>query len=260
MSLSFIYIYLIAFFNRYIIIVHYYYELTFYLFIFMTRITSWIDINQLSSYPALEQLRMSHVPLFVGMSASEARAMVVGRLARLCVFNASGIKPRERRDAEKAYLRSIIREQSALSSSSSSSCVLLVASVISVSDGDSTAHPRYTELMQCYADEMLPTGRNDSTGPRSLASELIAIKITNVTSSNTGSHGVGSGTEKRLPMTLTVGKLRGMMSQLYSVDPDCQQLALRVDKESIPIVLDDDESSLGFYGAVDGSEIFVNEV
>lgn len=211
----------------------------------------------LSTYPALEQLRMSHIPLFVGMSASEARAMIVGRLMKLTVFNASVIKQRERRDSEKAYLRCVMREQNATVSSSGSK--------LSASNTEcdlSTlliAHPRYTELMSCYAEEMIvPSGRNDSTGPRNLASELITIKIINVTSSNVSPQ--EPSTEKRLPITLTVGKLREMLGQLYGLDPECHQLALRMDKDSIPIVLDDDDSSLGFYGAVDGSEIFINEI
>lgn len=156
------------------------------------------------------------------------------------------------------YLRAIMREQDSRSAPLSSSHGLSIPDAKGDSATLLTSHPRFAELTAQYASELVPAGRGDTTGPRSLASELVAIKITNVTSSNANPH--GAGTEKKLPLTLSIGKLRGMLAQLYGLDPGCQQLALRVDKDSIPVVLDDDDSSLSFYGAVDGSEIFVNEV
>lgn len=214
----------------------------------------------LSMYTALEHLRLSHVPILAGMSASEARTMVLGRLARLGIFNASVIKPRERCDAEKAYLRSILRDinKSVPATSSSTSVDAELIPGTPEYDALLQLHPRYPELAAQYTHELLPMGRGESSGPRSLASELIAIKISNVSSSNLNPH--AQSLEKKLPLTLTVGKLRRMLKQLYGLDPECQQLALRVDKDSIPVVLDDDDSSLSYYGAVDGSEIFVNEI
>ena len=50
-----------------------------------------------------------------------------------------------------------------------------------------------------------------------------------------------------------------MVKQLFGLDPNLQQLSLRVYKDSPPTMLDDDQATLSYYGAVDGGEIFINE-
>ena len=73
-----------------------------------SQLSSWQDIDAISTYAACRILRLSQVPLFKGKGASEVRPMVIGRMAALVFFNGSGISPRERTDAEKSYLRSIM--------------------------------------------------------------------------------------------------------------------------------------------------------
>ena len=71
-------------------------------------LSSWKDIDAISTYPSCRILRLSQVPLFTGKGASEVRPLVIGRMSSLVFFNGSGISPRERTDAEKSYLRSIM--------------------------------------------------------------------------------------------------------------------------------------------------------
>ena len=73
-----------------------------------SKLSSWQDIDALSTYTSCRILRLSQVPLFAGKGASEVRPMVIGRMSALVFFNGSGISPRERTDAEKSYLRSIM--------------------------------------------------------------------------------------------------------------------------------------------------------
>ena len=59
-------------------------------------------------------MRLSQVPLFSGKGPSEVRPLVIARIERLSVLNGSIINPRERRDSEKGYLRSIFNEKARL--------------------------------------------------------------------------------------------------------------------------------------------------
>lgn len=183
------------------------------------------------------------------------------------------VSDRERRDAEKIYLRSILREQSQLSHASTPSQSHFASSSTSVSGSavDATAtssvvakmmalHPRYAELKARYQDEMLPLSRGaEGPGQRTLAAELVSVKITCVAvSASSSSSSSINGVEKKLPCSLTVARLKQIVKQLYGILPEEQQLALRVDRESIPIVLDDNSSTLSYYGIAEDSEIFVN--
>jgi tubulin-specific chaperone E len=73
-----------------------------------SKLSAWSDIDSLASYQSCRFLRLSQVPLFAGKGASEVRPLVIGRIPSLVFFNGSGISPRERTDAEKSYLRSIL--------------------------------------------------------------------------------------------------------------------------------------------------------
>ena len=73
-----------------------------------TKLSAWSDLDHLASYRTCAFMRLSQVPLFVGKGASEVRPLVIGRMPSLVFFNGSAISPRERTDAEKSYLRSII--------------------------------------------------------------------------------------------------------------------------------------------------------
>jgi hypothetical protein len=50
-----------------------------------------------------------------------------------------------------------------------------------------------------------------------------------------------------------------MVKQLFGLDPRLQDLSLRVYKDSPPVLLEDEMGTLGYYGALDGAEVFVNE-
>ena len=73
-----------------------------------TKLSAWSDIDHLATYRTCAFMRLSQVPLFMGKGASEVRPLIIGRMPSLVFFNGSAISPRERTDAEKSYLRSII--------------------------------------------------------------------------------------------------------------------------------------------------------
>jgi hypothetical protein len=164
------------------------------------------------------------------------------------------ISPRERRDAEKTYLRSIFSERNSMKTSG-----LITSNEEDIEKGLIILHPRYQELKRLYEAEMAPassTTGGKGSSEANLASEMINIKLNNMI---IGSSGPSEPITKRLPSSLSIGKLRLLIKQLFSVDPMNQYLSLRIYKDSIPTELDDDISTLQYYGAIDNAEIFINE-
>lgn len=203
-------------------------------------------MNALNTYSPFSCLRLTHIPLFSGKGASEVRPEVIARIERLDVFNGSPVPPRERIDAEKAYLRRALRERSE-STDETQNLVEWEAK-----------HPRFTYLNDRYAEELLPMGASGSTGLQSMASEMITVTFQNLVYSSGGSM---EPMQRKLPCTLTVEKIRLIVKQLFGVEPQAQLLSIRLYKNAVvPTLMDEDSATLRYYGAIEGSEIFINEV
>lgn len=208
---------------------------------------SWQDIDTLSTYSQLQVLRLSSVPLFAGKGASEVRPFVIARVSNLLSFNGSQIGPRERADADKIYLRSILREKAAQEAKN-------LHNNEELEKGLTLLHPRYNELFAKYGEDVVPSAQVNTNS--SLSSDLINIVFKNL---SFGSGGTLEPITKKIPKSLTISKLKLMVKQLYGLEPRLQHLSLRVYKDSPPTFLDDDQSTLQYFGALEGAEIFINE-
>ena len=65
--------------------------------------------------------------------------------------------------------------------------------------------------------------------------------------------------EKKLPLSMTVGTLKTLMSKLFKCHPALQHLAFRP-KGVYPSPLDNDMQTLSFYGVCDGGDILLEEI
>jgi hypothetical protein len=215
-------------------------------------VAAWSEIDNLAAFPAVSVLRISQVPLFHGKGASEVRPFVIARVVNLAVLNGSVISPRERRDSEKLYLRAVLMEKARLAKDQPARGEEELQHLLV------QQHPRYLSLKETYEKELfLPANAAASQpGERNLAAEMISLVLANMI---VGAAGPCEPVAKRLPLSLTVGKLRLVVKQLFQVEPSSQCLALRAYKDSIPLELEDDQATLQYYGAIDGAEIFINE-
>lgn len=222
-----------------------------------TSISLWSDIDNLAAYPAISVMRLSQVPLFSGKGPSEVRPLVIARIERLSVLNGSIINPRERRDSEKGYLRSIFNEKARLCPAGSDS-----AKETEVEADLTTRHPRYLQLKSLYENELLPYGSGAANANQSstLASEMLSIRFNNLVINAQTTPASLEPVVKRLPGSLTITRLKTLISQLYHVPPAEQYICLRLYKDSIPIELDDESATLSYYGAIDGADLFINEL
>ena len=183
--------------------------------------------------------------MFVGKGASEVRPLVIGRIRQLKFFNGSNVGARERIDAEKIYLRGAIRAvEDAVNAGRP-----LAGSTLS------ELHPRYLELQALHGRDLLPMGQGAAAGGN-IAADLITITFNNMTFSSNGNL---EPVPKKLPSSLTISRLRLMVKQLFGLDPHLQQLSIRQYKDAVPTLLEDDQASLNYYGAIEGADIFINE-
>ena len=238
-----------------------------------TKLQTWGDIDAISTYSGIKQLRMSNIPLFVGRGASEVRPKVIARIKNLEFFNGSVVSQKERHDSEKAYLLSILRERAVASTERAAASSEASAEGVATGGGGAalcvgssststltptpqTHHPRFEELSAIFdKDILVMMGKGDQSG-LSLAAGMIQVTFFNMSVSG----GPSEPVTKKIPSSVTISRLKLMVKQIFNISPHIQLLSIRQYKGSdIPTLLDDDQESLSFYGGVDGAEIYINE-
>merc|ERR1711871_234078 len=98
---------------------------------------------------------------------------------------------------------------------------------------------------------------NNGADAGTLAAELVSITCRNMSVLSGGSL---EPVVKKLPLSLTLSKLKILIKQLFNVEIELQQLSMRTSKDSPPFMLDDEESTLRYFGFGDGTELFINSV
>src|SRR5690554_3473788 len=75
------------------------------------RIHSWESIVSMDRFPQLSTLRFSGNPLNKEYPTSVFRLLIIARLPKLSSLNGSLVRPAERNDAEKFYLKYCVTEK-----------------------------------------------------------------------------------------------------------------------------------------------------
>ncbi|KAK6335495.1 hypothetical protein TWF696_002269 [Orbilia brochopaga] len=164
------------------------------------EVGDWTFLDDIrDSFPNLEALRISQNPLY-GIDGNRnpsesAFQITVARLSRkVTSLDYSVIKPVERADAELFYISTILKE---LSENPAEQEAEILA-----------RHTRWPELQALHGEQTinrdLAKKSNDA-----LASKLIETQVT-----------YGSRTlTKKLPRTVTIGKLAGLIGRLFGANP-----------------------------------------
>eukprot|EP00814_Leptocylindrus_danicus_P019299 CAMPEP_0116015104 /NCGR_PEP_ID=MMETSP0321-20121206/6645_1 /TAXON_ID=163516 /ORGANISM="Leptocylindrus danicus var. danicus, Strain B650" /LENGTH=581 /DNA_ID=CAMNT_0003484825 /DNA_START=41 /DNA_END=1786 /DNA_ORIENTATION=+ len=211
------------------------------------QVSLWKDIANINALP-VTSLRFRNNPVTSTLGASESRSSLIARLCNLNFLNSSPVSAKERIEAERRYIRIVARE------------LLLVEE-----SGDDvqerreyilTDNPRFDELKEMHRDSMLGVNSNLTQGGR-LANDTMNIAIVSMAPSSCTKDPL----RKRLPSSLTVGRLKSMCSRAFDIDYANIILHFREAnvKDSLPTLLDDEEHSLSYFGVSDGCEILVNE-
>ena len=70
-------------------------------------LSEWASVDALDRFPSLHELRLAETPLTSSMPGAASRRTLIARVARLVALNGSEVRPREREDAERFYLRQV---------------------------------------------------------------------------------------------------------------------------------------------------------
>jgi len=236
-----------------------------------SQIKSWSSIECLAQVPNLKLLRFRKCPLTDAIGTGEARAGTIARIPLIEQLNASQITPKERLEAERRYVSTASRELLQVTSNMTIQEFLRMEG-----EGDSkekngdqivkndlelkrlefyTKYPRFEELMVKHKETMLAAAQSSSSNG------AISHNAVNVTIS---SMAVESCTieplQKRLPTSMKVGRLKMMCARAFGLDVDLQVLHYKGENDAFPSELDDDESTLAYFGVNDGAEILMNEI
>ena len=164
-------------------------------------LTSWASIDNLNSYK-LSSLRFGRNPITKNIGGSESRSITIARIGSLKVLNSSNVEGRERSEAEKRYLRVVMRELS----NKERDC----ASKEIARSEVSLAHPRFAGLSVVHAAAMQAMSGGIAAGSEqsgsSMASDTLNVTITSLASASC----TQEPCTKRLPGSLTVASLRSM--------------------------------------------------
>nr|XP_042134159.1 tubulin-specific chaperone E isoform X2 [Peromyscus maniculatus bairdii] len=211
-----------------------------YLVVNDNQISEWSFINELDKLQSLQALSCTRNPLTEGDKSEE---IIIAKIGQLKTLNRCQILPEERRGAELDYRKTFGNEWKKAGGHPDPDKNRPNAEFL-------LAHPRY-ELLCCKygapEDEELKTQQ-----PFMLKNQLLTLKIK---CSNQAEQKV---LEKQLPDSMTIQKVKGLLSRLLKVP--VSELLLSYESPKMPgreIELENDLQSLQFYSVENGDCLLV---
>lgn len=211
--------------------------------IVQTKISSWSAIDVLLP---LSSIRIQNTPLN-DTGVGFTRMQIIARLPNVTCVNGSFIKVRERMESEKKYVAYVAgllfcdgeNEKSYLNQSTQEKVI--------------EQNPRFYFLRQKHEQTISATQRAGIFS--TLSSQTIKVKIISMAAQSCHIPPV----HKQLPSTMTIGRLKSMITHIFRVDVECQRLSWR--KGNIfPIECNNNLSSLEDFLVENESEILLNEI
>ncbi|XP_042388414.1 tubulin-folding cofactor E-like isoform X1 [Zingiber officinale] len=195
------------------------------------------SIDSLNLFPRLMDIRLSDNPIVDPSKGGVSRFVLVARLAKVKFLNGSEVSQRERKESEIRYVR-------------------LVMSKMQSDDLEEIQrfHPRFVELKALHgiADETPSSG---ISGPQKMSSGLICVTLKCVGASM----GEKQPLTKKLPSTVTVGKLKALCESFFKLKGIRLKLFIQEQEAPLPSLLDDDMIPLGDVGVSKETTILVDE-
>ncbi|XP_019155293.1 PREDICTED: tubulin-folding cofactor E, partial [Ipomoea nil] len=194
------------------------------------------SVDSLNYFPNLLEVRLSENPVTDPVKSGLSRFVLVARLAGVKILNGSEISPRERKESEIRYVRLVM-----------SKCHEYPQEI-------DRLHPRFAELKRHHGidDEKPESG---TTGPQKMAAGLISITMKCIGASI----GEKPPLTKKLPVTITVGKLKNLCESFFNIRSIKPKLFLQEAGAPFPTLLEDDMATLLDAGVGNESTILVDE-
>nr|XP_036873011.1 tubulin-specific chaperone E isoform X1 [Manis javanica]XP_036873012.1 tubulin-specific chaperone E isoform X1 [Manis javanica] len=215
-----------------------------YLVVNDNQISQWSFINELDKLQSLHTLSCIRNPLTEGgKEAQTTRQFIIARIGQLKTLNKCEILPEERRGAELDYRKSFGKEWKRAGGHQS-------PDKNRPSEDFLAAHPRYQLLCLKYGAP--EDGELKTQQPFLLKNQLLTLKIKYPNQLDQ------KIIEKQLPDSMTIHKVKGLLSRLLKVP--VSELLLSYESPKMPgreIELENDQQSLQFYSVENGDCLLV---
>jgi hypothetical protein len=198
-----------------------------------TAIKSWMDLEGINGL-GVKSLRLKSTHLTSTMGQGEARANAVARFPNLDYLNGSIVSTQERTEAERRYVlvvtRLVAREQQQQQSDTDSSAA----------DNECTLppnifqdYPQYARLREKHKDMVIFANSNGSA--LGGVGGVMATSVANVTILSMAPSSCSmEPLVRRLPGSLTVGRLKALCARAFGLDVDLMSLHFRIEVSKHP--------------------------
>ncbi|CAI9177426.1 unnamed protein product [Rangifer tarandus platyrhynchus] len=215
-----------------------------YLVLNDNQIAQWSFMNELDKLQSLQALSCTRNPLTEGSKdAQTTRQFIIARIGQLRTLNKCAIEPEERRGAELDYRKAFGNEWKKAGGHQDPEKNRPNKEFLA-------AHPRYQALCLKYGAP--EDGELKTQQPFLLKNQLLTLKIKYPNKLDQ------KVTEKQLPESMTVQKVKGLLSRLLKVP--VSELLLSYESPKMPgkeIELENDLQSLQFYSVENGDCLLV---
>lgn len=199
----------------------------------------------------------------------QCKLLLIACLGKLQLWNASRISEQERKDAEIYLLRHVDRDGYSMAKETAS----LLSATTSPQPQLLIKCPRYDELMQLHPNALQHVRSGGDNGSGGTLMNLVTVEFRSLCPHSCDKPPV----IRKLPVTLTLGRLKSMLARHFDLDADLQELSWVVQSEpaastadakrpgkrhdqSLPTPLNEhDSSTLEQCGLVHGAVVFMNE-
>lgn len=197
------------------------------------RLESWNSLHEIAKFPAgINELRISHNPSLQGnLSVVIFRSHAIARVPSLNHLNGAAVRPQERQDSERYYLRQYVED--------------LVEREL----------PIYVQLRGKHGD-LSHLGKMEAVGQVTIDSSAINIRLVSVAKASAGREFT-----KKLPLSISILALKSLCSKLFAVPVAGLKLTYRESKEQVMAeTLDDNTKELSYYVMREGGELWVDDL
>lgn len=176
-----------------------------------THFETWMDLEGINThFASIKSLRLRNTPLTAPMGQGETRFLAVARFPSLDYFNASVISRSEQQEAERRY-------------------VSLVSNMLSKLDEEGNRekllaeHPQYPKLSEEHKRLVVTiSGGVNGTGTN-IAASVCNVTIRSMSASSCDMEPI----LRRLPDSLSVGRLKALCARIFGLGVDIMSLHFR---------------------------------
>ena len=223
------------------------------LFLANNAIDEWESVDALNDFPAVSEVRLTGNPV---TASAATRHEIVARVGRLSQLNGSLIADQERKDAEIRYLRRVlglVKTAEGASGEGAGAAEGETRAPQTGSEAVAASHPRLQALLGSYGE--LSTHVTRATGTGKMSEDMLQLTLVCVAASA----GERAPQTKKVPMSITVGKLKLLCEKLFKVRADVQRLFYKEPFQGMPELLEPDDYDISYLGVRDGASILVEE-